>query len=181
MEIYYQDEEMDTSEGWKVVIISVQTELAYIYRDQKVLMPSLIHPSTSVADPKFFVLSSISESWGSLLKFNDLSPWYPHPHMPLQIVQTKISYERLGLHLNYWCFSTWVTGRTETYSCRLIFAVACILWSPRLGNWELVYMLFVHLFVYVTRVNNFCPFFSSSSWHGLARLVIVALPGCLYH
>ena len=33
---------MDTSEGWKVVIISVQAELAYICRDQKIIMPRLI-------------------------------------------------------------------------------------------------------------------------------------------
>ena len=32
-EISYIEEEMDTSEGWTVVIISVQAELAYIYRD----------------------------------------------------------------------------------------------------------------------------------------------------
>ena len=60
---------MNTSEGWKVVIISVQSELAYIYDDQKIIMPRLIHPSTSVADLEFFVLSSISESRDSLLKF----------------------------------------------------------------------------------------------------------------
>ena len=33
---------MDTSEGWKVVIISVQAELAYICRDQNIIMPRLI-------------------------------------------------------------------------------------------------------------------------------------------
>ena len=73
---------MDKSEGWEVVIISVQAELAYIYRDQKIIIPRLTQPSTSVADPEFFVLSSISESRGSMLKFSDLSPGYPHPHTP---------------------------------------------------------------------------------------------------
>ena len=60
----------------RVVIISVQAELAYIYLDQKIIMPRLIHLSTSVADPKFFVLSSISESRGSLLKFSDHTRLY---------------------------------------------------------------------------------------------------------
>ena len=73
---------MDTSEGWNVVIISVQAELAYICRDQKIIMPCLIYLSTSVADPEFFVFSHISESIGSLLKFSDSSPGYPHPHTP---------------------------------------------------------------------------------------------------
>ena len=81
-EISYLQEVMDTSEGWKVVIISVQAELAYICRDQKTIMSRLIYPSTSVADPEIFVLSSISESRCSLLKFSDLSPGYPHPHTP---------------------------------------------------------------------------------------------------
>ena len=62
MEISYLEEEMDTSDGWKVVIISVQAELAYIYLDQNIIISRLIHPSTSLADPEFFVLSSISES-----------------------------------------------------------------------------------------------------------------------
>ena len=61
------------------VIISVMAEFAYICRDQKIIMVRLIYPSTYVADPNFFVLSSISESRGALLKFNDLSPGYPHP------------------------------------------------------------------------------------------------------
>ena len=74
---------MDTREGWKVVIISFQAELAYICRDQKIIMPRLIYPFMSVADPEFFVLSSISENRGSLLKFSDLSPGYPHPHTRL--------------------------------------------------------------------------------------------------
>ena len=77
---------MDICEGWKVVIISVQAELAYIYRDQKIIMPRLFHPSTSAADPEFFVLSSISESRCSLLKFCDLLPEYSHPQTPLHIV-----------------------------------------------------------------------------------------------
>ena len=79
-EISYLKEGMDTSERWNVVIHSVQAELVYIYRDQKTIMPRLSHPSTSVADPEFFVLSSISESRGSLLKFNDLSPGHAFTH-----------------------------------------------------------------------------------------------------
>ena len=85
-EISYLEEEMDTSEGWTVVIIFVQAELAYIYRDQKIIMPRLTHPSTSLVDPEFFVLSPISESRGSLLKYTDLSSGYLHQHTPLQIV-----------------------------------------------------------------------------------------------
>ena len=34
--------------------------------------------------------------------------------MPLQEVQTKISYEPLGLHLNYQCFSMCLPGGTCT-------------------------------------------------------------------
>ena len=89
------------SERWNVVIISVQAELAYIYRDQKIVMLRLTHMSISMADPEFFVLSSILEFSGSMLKLSYLSPGYPHPHTHLHIVKTKISYERLGLHLNY--------------------------------------------------------------------------------
>ena len=47
---------MDISEGWTVVIISVQAELAYIYHDQKIIMPHLIHPFTSLADCSWYCL-----------------------------------------------------------------------------------------------------------------------------
>ena len=81
-EISYLKDVMDTSEGWKVVIISVQTELAYICRDQMIIMPCLIYPSTSVADPQ--VLRTVFHFGVQrfTVELTDSSPGYPHPHTP---------------------------------------------------------------------------------------------------
>ena len=48
--------------------------------------------------------------------------------------------------------------------------------SPRLRKRELVYVLLVHLFVDLARVN-FCPFSLPLGVRGWLLLVIVALPG----
>ena len=85
-EISYLEDVMNTSEEWRVVIISVQAELADIYRDQKMIMPRLIYPSTFVADPEFFVLSLHFGVQRFTVELSDLSPGYPHPHTPLHIV-----------------------------------------------------------------------------------------------
>ena len=60
------------------------------------------------------------------------------------------------------------------------FFQSCLaLWSPRLGKRELIYVLFVHLFVYFACVD-FCPFSLPLGVRDWLRFVIVALPGFFY-
>ena len=57
----------------------------------------------------------------------------------------------------------------------LVFQSCLALWSLRSRRRELVYVLYVHLFVYFARVN-FCPL-GARDW---LRFVIAALPGLFY-
>ena len=57
-----------------------------------------------------------------------------------------------------------------------VLALSCLaLWLSRSGKRELVYVLFVHLFVYFARVN-FCPFSLPLGVSDRLWFVIVALP-----
>ena len=53
------------------------------------------------------------------------------------------------------------------------------MWSPRLGNRELVSVLFVFLFVYLARIKV-CPFSLPLGVRIWLRLVLVALPALFY-
>ena len=63
--------------------------------------------------------------------------------------------------------------------CFRVFQSSLALWSPRLGKRELVYVLLVHLFVCLARVN-FCPFSFPLGLGGWPWHVIVTLPGLVY-
>ena len=61
-----------------------------------------------------------------------------------------------------------------------VLVLSCLaISSPPLEKTELVYVLFVHLFVYFARVN-FCSFSLPLGIRVWLRFVIVALPGLFY-
>ena len=61
----------------------------------------------------------------------------------------------------------------------LFYLISLALWSPRLGNRELVYMLLVYVFVYFECID-LCPSSLPVGVRGWLWLVIVALPGPFY-
>ena len=83
-------------------------------------------------------------------------------------------------------YSVWPYG-LQGASCLVLpcslsswfFSILLALWSLRLGKRELIYVLQVHVFVYLARVI-YCPFSLPLGVGGWLQLLIVVLPGVFY-